>query len=224
MSDEEPPVLLQSQWLLCAVAAAGARFVPIPLVDGLVHERALRTAVGLTLRAQGRTFPTNWVAPLYSMGSIWSALAGLPLEIALLPIRRIVRIVRAARGVPQDLMSTWLLGRAVFRVLGRGQLAGINESATRAEAEKVWEAFDVAVNGLDLTVLSVALSGVMDQVRDLGSQALAFAKELAGMEEGAHASPEADEVVDPLKEALSRADVQAALDAFDARFDAAWGG
>lgn len=218
----EPPVLLQSQWLLCAVAAAGARFVPVPLVDGLIRERAVRTAVGLTLRAQGRDFPTPWVAPLYSTGSIWSALAGLPLEILLLPIRRIVKIVRAARGVPQDLMNTWLLGRALFRVLGAGGLPGTDERATRADAERLRAAFEDAVSGLDLTVLSAALGGVMDQARGLGGQALAFARELAGMEEDAHAAPDAEDVVDPLEEALGRADVQAALAAFDARFDAAW--
>ncbi|MCO4771432.1 MAG: hypothetical protein KDA24_15470 [Deltaproteobacteria bacterium] len=218
----EPPVLLQSQWLLCAVAAAGARFVPVPLVDDLIRARARRTALGLTLGAQGRSYPTEWLAPIYSTGSIWSALAGLPLEIVLLPIRRIVKWVRAARGVPQDLMNTWLMGRALYRLLGRGELVGVDRRATVAEAERMRSAFDYAVEDLDLTVLSAALGGVMDQAKDLGGQAIAFARELAGMEEGDHAAPPTDDVVDPLEEALGSADVQAALGAFDARFDAAW--
>jgi hypothetical protein len=197
-------------------------FVPVPLLDDAIKGRAVRTAVGLTLGSRGRTFPTAWVSPLYSTGSIWAAIAGLPLEILLLPIRRFVKIFRAARGVPTDLMHTWLLARALHRVLGEGALPGDDAETTKAEAKQLRAAFDASVDGLDLTVLSAALSGVLGSVRDLSNQALAFARQLAGLQEGEHATPETDDVVDPLKDALSSADVQAALAAFDARFDAAW--
>jgi len=218
----EPPTALQGQWLLCAVAAAGARFVPVPLVDDAIRGRAQRTAVGLTLGACGRTIATRHLSPLYSTGSMWRAIAGLPLEILLLPIRRIVKIVRAARGVPRDLLQTWLLGRAVWRALHAGALQGDDPDALKAEATILRTAFDASIEGLDLTVLSAALGGVMDQVKGMSNQALAFARQLAGLEEGDHATPAPEGVDDPLGEALATGEVQGALAAFDARFDAAW--
>ena len=53
------PTRLQREWVLCAIAAAASRFIPVPLVDDLVKERAVRTAVSRTWRAHGRPPDAN---------------------------------------------------------------------------------------------------------------------------------------------------------------------
>ncbi len=54
------PFLL-SQWAVCGIAAAAARFVPVPLLDDVIRQRPLRSVVR-TLRAHvdGHVIPQGW--------------------------------------------------------------------------------------------------------------------------------------------------------------------
>lgn len=220
---------LQREWLLCAVVAAGARFVPVPLLDDVVKEQANRTAVARALKARGRTYPVPWVSPLYSTGSLWATLVGLPLKVILYPVRKIVKVVGAVHGVPTDLIETLLLGRAVVRLLERGALAGDDEQALREEARTVRQAFDEAFSGMNFKVLSSALGDAFGHLKDLGDVAASFARELLERkdEAGPAATDEAGqaalaEELHEVEEALQRSDVQEVLALFDQRFDAAW--
>ncbi len=65
----EPPGVLVGEWTACALVRAVTRFLPVPVLDDAVAERASRVAVSLTLRSQGRTYPVDAVEPLYADGS-----------------------------------------------------------------------------------------------------------------------------------------------------------
>lgn len=219
-----PSTQTQTYWLLCAVAAAGARFVPVPLLDDVVKGRANRTAVGLALGAAGKTYPTTWVAPLYSTGSLLDAIAGLPLKLVLFPIRRIVRIVGAVKGVPTDLLETWLLGRGVYSAALAGALDG-DEATLELRARAVRAAFDQAFEGLNVEVLSKALGQALGQIRGLGETAVRISRQLLGDRPPTGHDPADEGLTDAIHEVedlLEQEDVKSALAEFDRRFETAW--
>ena len=57
--------MLVTQWAACGIVAAAARFVPVPMLDDVVRERAARVAVSRTLRAHGRNYSPELLEPLW---------------------------------------------------------------------------------------------------------------------------------------------------------------
>ncbi len=176
-----------------SAVAAGARFVPVPFLDDIVKDRANRTALSQTIKAAQHDVSVQHLKPLYDTGSIIGFLLGIPWKLLLFPVRKVVRILGAVRGVPTDALETYLLARMLSRHLAAGGFASREGKALTAEAKRVRQAFDAAFKGTNWRVLTAALSGLR------GKKA------------------EAEQV----EAALARRDVQAELQAFDARFDEA---
>src|SRR3954454_17835037 len=173
-SGAEPGRQLIGEWAVCAIAAAAARFTPVPLLDDAVKFRAIRIAVLRTLRANGRSYSSDWVEPLYAGADAESAgmvrkafgyLRTVPRRVVLFPIRKYVALFGSVRGVPTDVMTVLLLARTVHRCLAEGRLAGADPERLRAEAVQIRGAFDTALDGMDLKLLTGALSDGLSQGR-----------------------------------------------------------
>ena len=185
----EPGRQLIGEWAVCAIAAAAARFIPVPLLDDAVKFRAIRIAVLRTLRANGRTYPADWVEPLYAGVDAESAglasrgfryLRTVPRRVALFPIRKYVALFGSVRGVPTDVMTVVLLSRTVYRCLDQGRLAGSDEDQLRTEARQIRAAFDQALEGMDLRLFTGALSDGLSQGRGLTAAAVSYARKNFG--------------------------------------------
>ena len=226
MTTVDVPRSLAREWAVCGIAAAAARFVPVPLLDDAVRDRATRLAVTRTLRAHGRE-PIDALEPLWEgigRGMVREALrtaASVPVKIAAFPVRKYVAIFGAVRGVPTDVMRVVLLGRAVNRSLAEGRLAGNDEQALRSEAEAVRRAYDEVLDDMDLRLLAGALSDVLSQGKDLTGAAVGYARRRFGRNDAA-ARPDApvEAGADRVQQVLRRPDVVRQLEEFDRRFDA----
>jgi hypothetical protein len=217
--------------VVCALLAAAARFVPVPLLDDVLRERIRQYLVSRLLDGGGRTFSSGRVGPLWKdEGSCTSGCLALlwkvPLAIVLFPIRKIVAIVTAVRGFARDVTEALLFGRALDRALVRGLLAeGSPEPTLHAEALVIRRAFDHAAAGADTRIVSVALADALRGIRGLPRAALRAARSLA--KSGQAAAPPKDQVVEQgagaVEQTLDRPDVARVLADFDARFDAALG-
>jgi hypothetical protein len=237
-SGTDPSRQLLGEWAVCAIASAAARFIPVPLLDDAVKHRAVQIAVLRTLRANGRTYPSDAVEPLYagvdaaSAGTVRRALRYLrtvPRRVILFPIRKYVALFGSVRGVPTDVMTVLLLARTVHRCLVRGRLTGTSkdtdENELRAEAAQIRTAFDEAVHGMDLRLFTGALADGLSQGRGLTSAAAGFARKRFG-----HAENDADVPLDPggpvgegaerVEEVMRRPEIARLLDEFDTAFDA----
>jgi hypothetical protein len=209
---QEMPVQLVREWAACGIAAAAGRFVPVPLLDDVVKERATRLAVGRTLKAHDRHYPVVSVRPLYGdldgpMAGARRAIAQVPRKVLLFPVRKVVRLVGAVTGVPSDVVRVLLLGRAVHRVLERGGLVvpgyagpGVPDpgraQALEAEARHVRLAFDAAIATTDLQVIGAAVADGLSQGRELAGEAAALARALlARVDDPADAVAADDEVL-----------------------------
>jgi hypothetical protein len=227
------PSRLQREWVLCAIAAAASRFIPVPLADDLVKERAVRTAVSRTWRAHGRPPAPRAIDILVGDGG--GFVAGLvrsgvrlPLTLALYPWRKVVRVVTAVHGVSGDLVRVLLLARSVDRCLAAGRLDSTDPVLLEQEAHLVREAHDEAMAGVDLKVLEHAVGFGWTQVRGLSGQAARFARRTFDRSDHAPGQdPEVtpDETVErgaeQVQAALRRPEVVGLLASLDARFDAA---
>src|SRR5690349_1420982 len=105
----DPTRQLVVEWSVCGIAAAASRFIPVPLVDDFVKERATWYAVHRTLRALDRTFDEDAVEVLWAgtdnVGrSMLRAVRSVPRRILLFPVRKYVAIFGSVRGVPNDVM------------------------------------------------------------------------------------------------------------------------
>src|SRR4051812_8769071 len=105
----EPGGSLISQWAVCGIAAAAARFVPVPLLDDAIRLRAAQLAVLRTLRANGRDYSTHAVEALYAGTDAGAAgrvrdmlryLRSVPRRVLLFPVRKYVALFGAVKGVP----------------------------------------------------------------------------------------------------------------------------
>jgi hypothetical protein len=222
---------LTHEWTLCAIAAAVARFVPVPFIDDVIREQAARVAVSRTLRAHGHTFSSKRLSPLYSdeggciQGCLWFLLK-LPLKLLLYPIRKIVSVVTAIHGVPTDLARVLLLARTTDRCLESGLLKDGDDQTLKLEALRVRTAFDVAFRSVNLQMFSAAIADALSQVKGLAAAAVRFARKAFGERRDADATPlEAEPAIEEgarkVEEVLERPEIIAFLDDFDARFDAA---
>lgn len=223
------------EWAVCGIVAAGARFVPVPLLDDVIRRQATRIAVSRTLSAHGRTYPADDVSGLFERDEgrwafVRRALA-VPRKIILYPVRKYVAIMGSVTGVPTDVLSVVLLGRAVHRCLAAGMLTGEDGDlrALQAEAARVRRAFDDARSGTDWRIALSAISDSLVGLTRLGATAAALGHRLAGgHEDDIDREIEQDgegvgTAARRLAEALRRPEVAEELRAFDARFDAALG-
>ena len=220
----EPSSRLVRQWAACALVAAVARFVPVPLLDDAVATRATRLAVSRTLRAHGRKYPVTAVKPLWAAegGGIGRFLASVPRRVLLFPVRKYTKIAGAVTGVPNDISRVLLLGRATHRRLALGELSGTDAAGTRREAEQVREAFDAILDEMDLTILRGAISDGIGQVKDLTGAVVDFARDrFTRDDDEAAAEPEGTvaEGAEEVEGALRRPEVVRLMAEFDRRLD-----
>lgn len=222
----EPSAALVRDWTVCALVAASARFVPLPVVDDALADQAVRETVRRTLRDAGRDYPVELVGALYSGGGwvsdLTRAISRIPMKLLLFPVRKITRVVGAARGVPEDLTRVLLLGVATHRVLARGGLAGDDRAALRAEAESVRRAYDDALAGTDVRLVGGVLADTLSGVSGLPKAVIEYARNrFADDRTSGPLEPPGPvaEGVSRVQAALRRPDVQRRLAEFDARFD-----
>lgn len=216
------PVLV-TQWAVCGIAAAAARFVPVPLLDDVVRERALQLAVSRTLRAHGRDYSSDLLEPLWDdtgrPGGLRRRLKAFGMRILLFPVRKYAAIFGAVRGVPNDVMRVVLLARTVDRRLAAGDLT--DPARLPDQARDLRRAVDTAIDGLDLRLLTAALSDGLSQGRELSGAAVAYARRLVrpgadpDLEPGGAVGAGAEQVA----EVLERPEIARLLDTFDAKVD-----
>jgi hypothetical protein len=216
---------LVTQWAVCGIAAAAARFVPVPMLDDVVRERALQLAVSRTLREHGRDYSSDLLEPLWddtgSGGGMGRRLKAVGMRILLFPIRKYAAIFGAVRGVPNDVMRVVLVARTVDRRLAGGGLT--DTGAVPDQARQIRRAVDTAIDGMDLRLLTAALSDGLSQGKELSGAAVAYARKLVrpgsdpDLKPGGAVGAGAQQVA----EVLDRPDVAELLGDFDARVDRA---
>ncbi len=233
-----PPAALVGQAVVCGIAVAATRFVPVPLLDDAIHLRATQVAVVRTLRAGGRSYPSKQVAALFEGADTGGAfreamkyLRSIPRRVILFPVRKYVRIFGAVKGVPTDVMQVVLLSRAVHRALAQGRLSDdAAEDARKSEARQVRRAYDEALKGMDLSLLKAAIADGLSQGRKLTPAAVKFARSTFSKPEDEKVTDSelrpdgaVGEGVERVEEALQRPEIQRILERFDQEFDRALG-
>ncbi|GAA3591040.1 hypothetical protein GCM10022223_01960 [Kineosporia mesophila] len=230
-----PPATLVGQAVVCGIAVAAARFVPVPLLDDAIRLRATQVAVVRTLRAGGREYPSKRVAPLYegAEGGVFAEamkyLRSVPRRVVLFPVRKYVAIFGAVRGVPADVMKVVLLSRAINRSLVQGRLAdGTDKKEREAEAKELRRAFDEALKGMDLSLLKAAIGDGLSQGRKLTPAAVKFARQTFGKSadepvRDAELEPDGEvgKSAERVEKALNRPEIQVILERFDEEFEKA---
>ena len=229
-----PSARLPREWALCALAAAASRFVPVPLLDDAIKDRATRTAVARTWHAHGRADSPATIDVLCAGTSgfwtgVGSTVARLPLTLLLYPVRKPVRIVTAVRGVGRDLAEVLLLARAVDRCLTSGWFGTTEPGELRRQAVLVRAAHEQTVASTDLRVLEHGMRAALRRVGGLGRHAREFARVTFGRDAATPAPDEGIPVADgsvergvqQVEATLARPDVVGLLADLDRRFDAA---
>jgi hypothetical protein len=232
----EPGRQLIGEWAVCGIASAAARFIPVPLLDDAVKHRAIRIAVSRTLRANGRTYSSSLVEPLYAGVDADAAsltrralkyLRTVPRRVLLFPVRKYVALFGSVRGVPHDVMTVLLLARTVHRSLAAGRLADSDENRLRAEAVQIRAAFDRALDGLDLRMFTGALSDGLSQGKGLTSAAVKYARTTFTRSDkddvgSADLSPggAVGEAAERVEEVQRRPEIARLIGEFDTKFDA----
>lgn len=212
---------LTTQWAVCGIAAAAARFIPVPLLDDVVRRGAVRLAVKRTVQAHGLRRPPEALEPLWG-GDIAGSRKGRRLRalgrrLLLFPVRKYTALFGAVRGVPADVLRVVLLARSVDRALDRGGL-------TRPEdAAALRSAVDASLRGEDLRLVLAAVSDGLSQTRGLSAAAVTLARRRFAGSDGEEAVLPAAPVAEGaqrVNEVLARPDVVVLLERFDARVDA----
>jgi hypothetical protein len=227
----EPSKQLVGQWAVCAIAAAAARFIPVPLFDDAVKLRATQVAVLRTLRANGRTYPSDAVEALYAgtdagaAGAVREAfryLRSIPRRVLFFPVRKYVALFGAVKGVPTDVMHVLLLARTVHRSLAQGRLTGTDEKQLRREAVQIRAAYDDAIHGMDLRLLTGALADGLSQGKGLTTAAVGFARKTFTRDDDDAALDPGGEVgagAERVEEVLRRPEITRLLLEFDETFE-----
>ena len=216
---------LTFHWAVCGIAAAAARFVPVPLLDDVIRQRAMQQAVTRTVRAHGRDLPAASLSPLWDeqhkgRSRLRRRLRAVGSRLLLFPVRKYTALFGAERGVPTDVMRVVLVARTVDRLLGRDPAA-----LTRGpgEAEALRAAVDGAMRGMDLDLLTAALGEGLSRTRGLTAAAVGLARRRStGADGDAEPQPERPVVegATTVNEVLQRPDVQGLLERFDVEVDA----
>jgi len=230
------------QLSLYAFLVAASRFVPIPFVDDLLPERLRRRMVQQLLRQAGRSYSAKKVAPIYAdpggcvAGCIgWAIL--LPFKLLLYPIRKILAVIGAAREVSQRMVTTFLLGRTVARVLDRGLLLeGTPDADLDQQAKRFRACFDRTLESTNTTIFGSPLEAALSSSRGLVRAGAKLGRRLSQRSEAEPGDPAEpadlpaadrsviERVTGVVQSVLERPEVIAMIADFDARFDAAWSG
>jgi hypothetical protein len=217
---------LVTTWAVCGIAAAAARFVPVPLLDDVIRERAARQAVVRTVRAHGRTIDPEVLAPLWAedapgqrQSRLGRRLRKVSRRLLLFPVRKYAALFGAVRGVPTDVMRVLLLARTVDRLLGRGALTGRSPDEARA----VRTAVDAALDSVDVRLLAAGLSDGLSRTRGLSAAAVDLARRrFTDADDAADLTP-GEPVLQgatAVTEVLDRPEVQELMARLDAEVDA----
>ncbi|HMR73600.1 MAG TPA: hypothetical protein PKD61_00765 [Polyangiaceae bacterium] len=215
--------------IVCAILAAAARFIPVPLLDDVVRERIRQIWVSRTLKSHGRSYsskqvPALWQDPSGCAGGCLALWWKLPLKLLLFPIRKLIAIFSALSGLSKDVTEMVLFGRCTQRVLESGMLPeGGDQVVLAADARRIRSAFDVAFKQTDTSVLVATLRDVLQGVRGLsraavkGARAAFRAQAVAAHSDGGVVDQGARDV----QRALDSQALQSIFRDFDARFDTA---
>lgn len=216
--------LLLTQWAVCGIAAAAARFVPVPMLDDVVRERAVQVAVLRTLRAHGRDYSSDLLEPLWGekdgSGGVGRRLRQVGTRILLFPVRKYAAVFGAVRGVPTDVMRVVLLARTVERRLEKGELT--DTARVPDEARALRAAVDTAIDGMDLRMLTAALADGLSQGRGLTAAAVTFARgrfTRADPDDKLDTPAPVAEGAERVTEVLRRPEITQLLDRFDTQVD-----
>lgn len=213
--------------LFHALLFAAGRFVPLPLLDDIVREQVALYAVTKAVEGNGKSVPRAHLVPLASpsdgcfSGCLGMALL-LPLKIILFPIRKVLAIVFAARGLTRDIVEIVLLCRLVDRAIERGEIDGARSSESqRAESLLLRQALDAALKGTNLEILSATLRAVLGPLRGVMLAGLSALRIMRRQGEGA--APASDEALSEgtsrLERAFDRPEVRALIESLDAKVD-----
>lgn len=211
--------LLTSQWAVCGIAAAAARFVPVPLLDDVVRQGAVRLAVTRTVAAHGTSLPAAALQPLWEQtGGRRGAAArvrALGRRLLLFPVRKYTALFGAVRGVPTDVLRVVLLARSVDRALTSGTLRDAGD------ARALRSAVDRATGEVDLRALLGALGEGLSRTRGLSTAAVALARQRFTGDDPSAVQPPTPvaEGAARVTEALQRPEAVGLLERFDARVD-----
>jgi hypothetical protein len=223
----QPSPVLVGQWAACGIAAAAARFVPVPLLDDVIRGRAVQVAVSRTLRAHGRGYPAAQLEPLWTERAVRGFgrhLRAAVLRVALWPVRKYRAIFGAVRGVPQDIVHVLLLARTVDRRLARGELADSDPRRLGDQSRNIRRAFDEAMRGMDLRLLDAALADTLSHSRGLTSAAVAYARRWftrPDTQPGLAPEGAVGAGTQRVTDVLGRPEIAELLDQFDARVNTA---
>ena len=217
--------VLQTQWAVCGIAAATARFVPVPLLDDVVRRQAARVAVVRTVRAHGHDHPPDLLEALWeerdpARRGARGSLRGLPRRLLLFPVRRYTAVFGAVRGVPDDVARVVLLARAVDRRLERGGLRV--PGRVPEEATALRRAVDEALAGMDLRLLTAALADGLSRGRGLTSAAVALVRARFtgdGTDDDVPADGAVADGAAEVTAVLRRPEIALLLERFDAQVD-----
>lgn len=219
------PFLL-TQWAVCGIAAAAARFVPVPMLDDVVRERAVQVAVLRTLRAHDRDYSSELLDPLWGekdgSSGIGRRLRQVGKKILLFPVRKYAAVFGAVRGVPNDVMRVILLARTVERRLEQGALT--DPARVPDEARALRAAVDTAIDGMDLRMLTAGLADGLSQGRGLTAAAVTFARRRftkADPDDTLDTPEPVAEGAERVTEVLRRPEITQLLDRFDTQVDTA---
>ena len=230
----EPTPRMIREWAACGIVAAVSRFVPVPLLDDVVKERATRLALARTLKEHEREYDVTELEVLYTGTAGWFAgvrkyMVGVPARVVLFPVRKYVAIFSSVKDVPADVMGVILLARTLHRSLDRGELSTRDEQALRREAWRLRKAYDTAFEEMDLRLLTGALTDALSTGRGLSGAAADAAQRLIGRlnargDEASdlvgRAEPELIEGADEVRQVLKRPEISALIEDFDHRVDA----
>lgn len=223
-----PSRTLGTQWAVCGIAAAAARFVPVPLADDLIRERALRIALSRTLRAHGQPYSTALLQPLWGegddVGFFKRYARELGTKLVLFPVRKYRAIFGAVHGVPNDVMRVLLLARTVDRRLAHGELLDADPAVLAEQARRIRAAYDEARRGMDLQLLRSALADVLSQGKGLTVAAVKYARRgfgRRGAEPSLEPGGEVGQGAQQVAEVLRRPEIVRLMERFDEKVDAA---
>lgn len=205
--------------------ASAARLVPVPLLDDLLREKATHLMVSRILKQHGRAYGSKKVQPLYADND--GCLTGcflFALKLALWPVRKVLAWVLAAKFLAQDLAKAVLLGRVLDRALAEGRLSSSEPDELAKEADHIRRAFDNAVRGTDMLLLSSVLRGALSSVSGLPRAALHALRRMRKTDEpteGLSAGDKAkvEEGASQVEKALDEPEMKVFLEQFDARFE-----
>jgi len=173
---------LRYHWVAGGLASALSRFIPVPVVDGIVDERAKRYCLDRTLKYHGRQFDASAVESLYKdSGSVAGWVADKVKQLALYPVRKVGRIVTSSTGVPKDFARTYLLARAIDLCLAKDFLQDDASAKARdKEARNIRDAFDSAFDKLDDMLFKAIVGIVRQQFSEMKPEVSAIFAKMVG--------------------------------------------